>query len=373
MNSRLIIFLFAAVLFSCEDSISEFQSENFVKYFSSGYESRGVDVTELSDGNYILTGYDNQEAADHQLLVVKVDENGNQIWYGIYGQEGVDETGRVVQEVSDGLLIAGVADSAGFSRPFILKAGPTGDSLWYRSFGRADWDIELQDIVLDEVSIYVAGYALQAGNTETGYYTAKLTLSGDLVWERNYYANSGSLFRRIFMLEENILLVGDDGNEDKISIVTAARGSGNPIDFNNLEITGETLADALLAGDALYVLANAASGTLLYKLNSAYTADWQTASISAVTGKAVVQHQEGAFLILGESTAEGNKLITAISTDGSGEATYGPDLFRTIPGTISKVRSTADNGLIIIGSTNATYGTSAQLIKTGVDLFLLKP
>lgn len=365
--------MLAATLFSCEDTVSEFQSENFVKYFGSGYESRGFDVTVLSDGNYVFTGYDNREDADDQLLVVKVDENGNQLWSGTYGQEGVDETGRVVKEVSDGLLIAGVADSAGVIRPFILKAGPDGDSLWYRSFGRADWDIEVQDIVLDEAYIYVAGYALQAGNTGTDYYTAKLTLSGDPVWERNYYANSGSLFRRIFLLEENILLVGDDGNEDKISIVTAAKGSGNPIDFNNLETTGETLADALLAGDALYVLANAASGTLLYKLNSAYTADWQSAPVGSVTGKAVVAQQDGAFLVLGESTVEGNKLINAISIDGSGVATYGPDLFRTILGSISRVRSTEDNGLIIIGSTNATYGTNAQLIKTGADLFLLKP
>lgn len=359
-------------MFSCEDTISDFQSENFVKYFGSGYESRGFDVTSLSDGSYVLTGYDNREAADDQLLVAKVDAHGNQIWSGTYGMTGVDESGRVVKEVSDGLLIAGVADSAGFSRPFILKAGAGGDSLWCRSFGGAEMDIEVQDVVLDETHMYVAGYALQAGNARTDYYTAKLTFSGELVWERNYFENSGSLFRRIFLLEEHILMIGDHGNENRISIVTVAKGSGIH-DFNTLETTGETFADALLAGSALYVLANASSGTLLYKLNSVYNVEWQTAPVTSVIGKAVVQHQQGVCLVLGESTSEGNKLINAISIDGNGAVTYGPDLFRTIPGTLSRVRTTEDNGLIIIGSTNATYGTNVQLIKTGPDLFLLKP
>jgi hypothetical protein len=372
MNRKYILLLLAVLLFSCEDTISEFQSENFVKYFGSGYESRGFDVTALSDGNYALTGYDNREAADDQLLVVKVDENGNQIWSGTYGQEGIDETGWVVKEVSDGLLIAGVADSAGISRPFILKVGLTGDSLWYSSFGKADMDIQVQDVVLDESHIYVAGYALQTGNTGTDYYTAKLTFNGDVVWERSYFENSGSLFKRVFLLGESILLVGDHGNGDWITIVTVAKGSGIH-DFNNLETTGETLADALLTANNLYVLANASSGTLIYKLNSAYKVEWQTAPVSSVTAKAVVQHQEGTLLVLGETIEEGNKLITAISIDGSGVATYGQDLFRKIPGTLSRVRTTEDGGLILIGSTNATYGINAQLIKTGQDLFLLKP
>jgi hypothetical protein len=373
MNPKLIAFFLAAALVSCDDTISEFQSENFVKYFGSGYESRGFDVAALSDGNYVFTGYDKREAADDQLLIVKVDENGNQIWSGTYGQAGVDEKGWVVKEVSDGLLIAGVADSAGFSRPFIFKAGPGGDSLWYRSFGRSEWDIEVQDFVLDDTHMYVVGYSLQVGKTRTDYYAAKLTLGGDLIWERNYFENSGSLFRRVILLGEHFLLVGDDGHEKSISIATVAKGSGMPTDFDKLETKGETLADVLLIGSALYALANTASGTLLYKLNSAYEVEWQTAPVSSITGKAVVQNKEGTFLVLGESTEIGNKLINTISIDVNGQVTGGPEFFRTISGTISRVRTTGDNGLIITGSTNATYGTKAQLIKTGADLFLLKP
>jgi len=373
MKRSLFIFIFTSALFSCETTISDFQSENFVKLFGSGYESSGIDVVETTAGNYILTGYDIQSNNDKQILLVKSDRKGNQIWLKNYGQVGYNEEGRVVREMLDELLVVGVADSSGFSRSFILKVDANGDSLWYRHFGDQNIGIEIADIALDDTHIFVAGHSVQPGNTFSDYYTAKLTLDGELVWERYYFQNSSSAFKRVFLKDEQIVYVGNNGTENTISIVTAAKGSGISVNFNNLETTGETLADALLIGDDLFVLANTASGTQLYKLSTALVTEWQTSSIGSIKGKAVTIQSNGNLLVLGERIVEGSNQINAIAVKSNGDTEYGMDVFRTIRGSVSRIRTTGDNGVIMVGSTNATYGTNAQLIKTDADLFLFKP
>ena len=373
MKRSLFICILTSALFSCETTISDFQSENFVKFFGSGYESRGIDAVETSVGNYLLTGYDVQENNDKQILLVKTDKNGNQIWSKTYGQTGYNEEGKVVKEVLDELLIVGVADSAGFSRAFILKVGNSGDSLWYRPMGDQDMEIEIADIALDETHIFVAGRSVQPGNLFSDYYMAKLTLDAELVWQRYYFQNSSSSFSRLFLTGDQILFLGNDGTQNLISIVSAAKGSGIPLDFNSLETAGETLADALLVGGDLFILVNTVSGTKLYKLSSTLVTEWKSNSISSITGKSLTMQSNGDLLVLGENIAAGINQINAIVVKNNGETVYGNEVFRTIRGTVSRVRNTTDNGVIIVGSTNATYGRNAQLIKTGADLFLLKP
>src|SRR3989339_794940 len=79
MKRNYYVYILAVMLFSCEKPIYEFQSHNFIKYFGSGYESKGNDVIEISDASYVLTGYDKVNGFDYQVFAAKVDKNGNMI------------------------------------------------------------------------------------------------------------------------------------------------------------------------------------------------------------------------------------------------------------------------------------------------------
>jgi hypothetical protein len=78
-------------------------------------------------------------------------------------------------------------------------------------------------------------------------------------------------------------------------------------------------------------------------------------------------------MICGESIVDGNSIINCIKVDANGSAEYGSQSFRTFQGTISRIIQTKDKGLILVGTTNPTFGANVQLIKTDMDLFLLKP
>jgi len=363
-------------LFSCEKPISEFQSRNFVKYFGDGNESKGNDVIQLSDGTYILTGYDRSVLGNYQLFAAKVDENGNLIWSKTFG-DGAREEGKIIKEVEDGFLVAGTSTiSSGLTHSFIMKIGVSGDSLWYKEFGDPGISIIVNDIILNESSIFVAGQSVQAGNTKTDYYTAKLNLSGDMEWEVVSFKNSNSSFNKVFLHEENVFFIGTDGTENKISINVCLMNSGITINFPLLETPGESVADATVIDDQIYILANSSqSYTRLLKLTPDFEedADWQSEEINSISGKAFASYEDKTQIICGESVQEGNSFINTIKIDALGSAQYGAESFRTLQGSIGKVKQTKDKGLILVGTTNATFGVRIQLIKTDEELFLLKP
>lgn len=378
MRGLIVSFCLAVFLFSCDNSASEFQAGNFIKFFGSGFESRGYDVIELSDEGYVLTGYDLIDNTDYQIMVVRTDRYGNQLWNHTYGMAGMREEGRVIREVSDGFIIAGVSSASGeVTHSFILKLNMNGDSLWYNEFGNPDYSIEVKDIFASADTILVAGsyYLGELTSGTSGFYAAKLSHEGDVYWDVDNFPNSGSYFERVFFQNNAIFLIGFHGTEKKIYIANPTLQDGLPPEFSKLlPGDGEVVADGLILENTSYILANSgAAGTKLLKLNSNFDEEWQTPLVTSVAGKSFALLNSGSLIICGESTEAGNRLINTIEVSPDGTTRFGEDHFRTIPGSVEKVRQTADEGLILIGSTNATFGENTQLIKTDRDLFLLKP
>lgn len=372
------------MLFSCERPISEFQSANFIKFFGSGFESKGNDVTELKDGGYILTGYDKIEnGSDQQIFVVKVDLNGNLIWSNTYGNSTSSEEGKIVREVSDGFLLAGNSlDNSGITHPFIMKTDVYGNSVWYKEFDNSAFSVYVNDIYIKDSTIYVAGQWNSTNNVKSDFYSAKLKLlpedSVKLEWPSSpsaTYPESGSFFRKVFIKNESILLVGTEATEngsDKISVVTL-KGSGNPVSVNSETTPDGFACDVSFDTGQLFVLTNSSSGMQLSKLNKNYDIEWQTELIDTIYAKSLARNEDGTFMVCGESLKEGTSLINFIKVDTLGSTENGKESFRTLQGTVGKLSQTKDKGLILVGTTNPIYGAMVQLIKTDKDLFMLKP
>jgi len=363
------------MLFSCEKPISEFQSQNFIKFFGSGYESKGNDVIELSDGGYVITGYDKANGSNSQIFAAKVDKNGNLIWSNTFGEMNVQKEGKVVKEVSDGFLIAGTSlGSSGITHSFILKTNAYGDSLWYKEFGDPSYSIVVNDFVVSSSNIFVAGQSDKTAVNKTDFYKAKLDLSGVLIYDKSSYTGTNSSYKRIFLQQgDNLLLIGTL-NDNVISIVPVVQSTMNENNPYNTVIANETAADASLNGDQIYLLINNSiqSSFKVSKLNLSYSEEWHTESISSIVGKSVAYNDDGTLTICGESILEGNSIINFIKVNADGSTYYGQQYFRTFQGTVGRVIQTKDKGLIMVGTTNETYGKNVQLIKTDKNYFMLK-
>ncbi len=371
---RIYYILFLAItLFSCEKPISEFQSENFIKFFGSGYESKGNDVIELLDGDYLITGYDKLNGTDQQVFVAKVDKNGNLIWSNTYGQAKNSEEGKVVKEVSDGYLIAGTSLNVGITHSFILKTDFEGNQTFYKEFGNPSYSITLTDIVVTDRNIYVAGYSDTSKVGSTDYYVANLNESAEVVWDKSFNIGDNSSFKRIFIKDGYLLLIGTDGIQNKIAVVPITQSHFGLIDPMTTGSTSEKIVDASLAGNQLFILSKGgASNTMLSKLGSSNSVEWSYAATGSIEAKSVALKEDGSLMIASESVVGGNSVINFIKINSDGTVFNGEQYFKTFTGNVGRIIETKDKGLIMVGSTNPTYGTNVQLIKTDKDYFMLK-
>ncbi len=370
MKRLYYILIITAVLLSCEKPISDFQSENFIKMFGSGYSSKGNDVIQLSEGGYLITGYDLVNNIDQMIYVAKIDEKGNLIWEKTYGIQGNVNEGKVVKEVTDGYIVAATSLKNGITYPVILKLDNDGNEIYTRELNSSDYSIVPLDILVSDNSIYTAGYSDKTNSGHTDFYMSKLDLNGNLlIGKQPFTIASNSFFKKIFTKNDRLLLLGTDGVNNNITINEANTDLGNF--FSEPFGNSEQLVDAAVSFMGLFTLSTSnATKTKLSLLNDSYNEVWSYTNVD-LKAKSVTCRYDGSVIICAEEVVDEISYIHFLKIS-NGALTNGDAYFKTFPGTVSKMIETKDKGYILIGSTNETYGMNIQLIKTDKDYFMLK-
>jgi len=166
--------------------------------WEKSYGGEGVDTARAiigSDDGFIIGGTttsygedDPQTGIDAYLL--KIDRMGEMVWDKSYPTE----TGDVVKAITstgDGYLLVGKTVSNGWEGTDILvmKVDKNGEPEWRRTYGGENWD----EAISIQVSVY-GGYIISGGTDRswtpgektTGIYVIKIDSTGELVWEYRY-------------------------------------------------------------------------------------------------------------------------------------------------------------------------------------------
>ncbi len=374
MKRYYYIFLVAITLFSCESSISDFQSKNFVKIFGSGYESVGRDIVELSEGGYLLLGTDLVDNSDYQVYICRVDVSGNRVWDNTFGLDDAKDEGQAIRSVADGFVVASTAtDESGLVHSYITKIDMQGVVQWSQPIGKNTYSICVNDIATDGSSLYLAGYSdtLKAGKTD--YFISKLDAMGNPVWAKHFQISLNSSFQKIFIRNDELILVGTDGATQKASVLVVPKTHFGINSSVSVGSTNEVVADALYSGDQLYVLLNgSASTTVLECITPALDRAWRSEPTDGIGGKSVLRNNDGSLVLCGESVLEGVPYIIFIPVGTDGTLLPEANNLRKIQGSAGQIQNTSDGGFILVGTTASTFGKSIQLIKSDKNYFMLK-
>ena len=102
--------------------------------------SEGISIIEVEAGGYAVLGVtDFSGAGGNDFFFVRLDVDGNHVWNHTYGGT-VNEFGNVVVETSSGFLLFGRTSSfgAGNLDMWLVAVDASGNHLWNQTYGGAD-------------------------------------------------------------------------------------------------------------------------------------------------------------------------------------------------------------------------------------------
>ena len=127
------------------------------------------------------------------ILLIKTDTSGNEIWKKKIGLTGWDETAYCLKTCANGnLLIGGLKDLRGSSQqgPFIMRLDSSGGILWqnyYPSGTYANGSFDAMEMPNGDI-VFTGGkgYAVTGNGTLRRPMLTRLDAGGNLIWQKEY-------------------------------------------------------------------------------------------------------------------------------------------------------------------------------------------
>jgi PKD repeat protein len=190
----------------------------WLKTYGGNFYDAGIDFKPTSDNGFILTGSTTTSLNVYeQLLLLKTDSLGNELWQKKYGGWYQDIAYNVIELYDGGFAAAGyskrlieVNGISDFEADcYIVKTDALGNKLWDKKisseFGNgASFITQLRDsnlLLVGQSRINLQSYNLYGK-------LIKMNLEGDYIWENNFLVNSqGNLYHAAIENEDKTFVV----------------------------------------------------------------------------------------------------------------------------------------------------------------------
>lgn len=151
--------------------------------FGGGKYDRATDLALAADGGYVLAGFtESFGAGKRDVWLIKIDANGIEQWRRNYGGPGNDVALYIERVGDEGFVLAGGAESPqGDSEILVMKVDRDGNEVWRRTFGETGTDdINHGLAVLRDGRIVVPGYSKSWDSRDNDIVAAILTPEGEV-------------------------------------------------------------------------------------------------------------------------------------------------------------------------------------------------
>jgi len=182
--------------------------EQWNKSWSSGFQAGARNLSMDSSGNLYLTGYTKTNSMDDDILLVKYDSSGSELWNRTWGWKYQDRGQCLFVDSYDNVFITGFVEEFGgvdsSHDMCILKYNYTGDLIWAINWGgnMTDYGFGINIDIFD--NIYISGFTESFGDVE-----------GD-----QFLLRSGPLPDNIPPIISNIDATPPEGDPEEGTIIT---------------------------------------------------------------------------------------------------------------------------------------------------------
>ena len=146
-------------------------------------------LTRTRDGQFVMVGYrEIERAGDADFFVMKMDQNGKQIWAETYGGEYEDTLDGVTATVDGGIVAIGKTRSYGSEQSdlTVMKYDAKGKLIWHKIYGFKYYDYGNAVATTRDGGFILAGGTNSLGKGNHSVYILALNRSGGLIWSHVY-------------------------------------------------------------------------------------------------------------------------------------------------------------------------------------------
>jgi hypothetical protein len=303
------------------DSNGKTQSRRFL---GGTDDEQAYDVKQTSDQGYIVVGSTTSFThGNSDILVYKMDANGNKQWRKNFGGVQAEEGFSIHQTSDGGYILAGYTYSfthgEGDSDFVVYKLDGNGNKQWRKNFGGINEDKAYSIVQTSDGGYIVSGQtkSFVHGVEDTDLLVYKLSSNGSKQWRKNY---GGELDEEGGMIQKTsdggyIVAGYSDSftNGDSDFIVYKLDGNGNKQWRKNFGGTNEdTCFSVKQTTDGGYILAGCTYSFthgdydfLVYKIDSNGNKQWRKnyGGIDEDRAFSIIQTSDGGYMIVGDTSS----------------------------------------------------------------------
>jgi len=165
-------------------------NELWVSSLNGGDFAEGRDVSQTNDGGYIMTGTVGAYNPDYtyQAVLIKTNETGDLVWNQSFSVDGVAEGLSVCQALDEGYLLSGatalIADTE--TTAFFIKTGNGGNVVWTKTFPLFRDSEAMQVLQTDDQDFVFIGNTMGTSGSNLKVLLVKTTNAGGDIWNKTF-------------------------------------------------------------------------------------------------------------------------------------------------------------------------------------------
>ena len=369
-----------------QSNASDITGNTFERLFVNDSAMAGTAVRQLPDGGYILTGFvQDIEAGDEDVLVMRTDSLGSELWRKIYGGPGEDNGWDIQMTEDAGFILTGYTSSFGHGGldVWLLRLDPQGDTLWTRTFGGADNERSWSVCDLEGGGYLIAAQTRSFGHGERDTWLICTDSSGDTLWTA---IAGGTQVDRIFSVDQltdgSVVATGitnSEGQGDMDMLVMRYALSGERLWQRTYGSPAKDIGHGIGATrDGGMIVAGYSNGVgdgdedlLLMRLNENGDSLWSSTAGRALDDRGMIARElsGGGYVCVGYSrdTLWGRWDGYIVRADDDGEILWKRAFGTPYDEIITSVIETADRGFAMIGRSWRRGGRTPDLYFVKTD------
>lgn len=199
------------------------QDTAIVRTYGGPYFEEGREIIECAAGGYAIIGTTGSDQLNNtNIYLLRLDENLDCVWNRNYGGADVEWGYSLVENAQGQLLLCGYTNSQGHGGYdiLIIKLDEDGNVIWQKTYGGTDWDFGYKIIAHPTEGYLICGKTYSYGNGGSDGYLLHINEDGNVINEWTFGGEGDDELRDIVVHgSESIIICGTEVN-DGISIST---------------------------------------------------------------------------------------------------------------------------------------------------------